>query len=172
MEDNSILRNRIWLELVTLKFYSEFIELFIKFNNQLDITIKACFAVFSVGGIATLFISQFNPSYIFIIILLLSIADLIKALLVLDNSTMITLVNSWKFYNKYYNEYESVWINWELNRINDEEVKSFHYEFKKEENNIFDNTIAIKIHPKFLVKKAKKRADEYFIEIFNAEKNE
>jgi hypothetical protein len=158
----TLMRNRIWFELVDSRYYLEYLGLHIKkletFNKWIDNT----FAILSIGGIAGWYKVADYSAYWASLLGFISGARLLKSKFMTSESEISTLKSVNEFYIDHTRKLEILWIQYENRKINDNEADVYFEKLRDEERLMMKINKHSKIERKEPVKsKAVKCVDEY-----------
>lgn len=163
------LRNRIWSELTQSKHNVEFASAYSDGQRSRIRFFNLVILVFSTGGIMGWKIWDSLPLVACVIIASASLLRLIQPQLIMDDKLLKKLDDVHRFYVDYFNQLEQLWLDFEADRISNEDAQTRFYNLKNLESDI--NSIVsevIRNKPKRIVKKCKVNSDTYFKQIFNA----
>lgn len=157
------MRNRIWNELTTAKFNSEFTMLYEVRQRKFLRFFNIIILIFSSGGVLGWPFWESLPGIVCIIVCLVSLFKLIQPQIIMSDIQILNLSNIGMFYNNYYNQIERIWFDYEDGTINSDQAKRKLYKLKREEESIIPKiSDVIKNQPKGVVKKATTYTDNYF----------
>lgn len=156
------MKNKIWYEFVNYKYGDEYLILYLsrlqtsrKYTNIVTL-------VFSTSGVLGWTFWKFLPIVSCVLIAIIQIFKLIENQIIPSEKDIEQVVLLRNQYNKYWNQVEKLWIEYNSNKIDDDRAKKCFYKLRETAIEIekLDNKLNIQ-HLNSLKKKAEFQTNNY-----------
>jgi hypothetical protein len=157
------MREKIWYELVHAKFGEIYLAKYISQQKSFRKWFKILTLIFSTSGILGWTIWEYAPIIACGLIGITQLINLIENQLFFTDEEFDNVSNLRIKYINYFNKLEKLWVNYKLNKFNDDEAADHFFKLREigADIEVSDNKLHIK-EKDTLFNKADKQTREYF----------
>ena len=158
------MREKIWYEMVQIKFGEKYLALYISLQYQLKKYFKIATLVFSGSGILGWKLWQPIAWIALILIAVVQILSLIENQIIRNDKEVSDILKLRELYLKYFNKLEKLWVDYNLSDITEKEASILFFKYRAKDHQIIenlDNKLGIKKWKK-LESKADSETRQYF----------
>lgn len=158
------MEEKIWYEMVQIKFGEKYLALYISLQYQLKKYFKIATLVFSGSGILGWKLWEPIAWIALILIAIVQILSLIENQIIRSDKEVSDIQKLRELYLKYFNKLEKLWVDFNSSEINDKEASTLFFKNRSSDyQNIesLDNKLGVKKWKK-LKNKADSETRQYF----------
>ncbi len=139
------MRNKIWYELVQVKFGEKYLGLYLNYQYQLRKRIKIFTLIFSGSGIFGWKLWEPIAWIALVLITIIQVVSLIENQIVKNDKEILKIAELRELYLKYFNKLEKLWVDYGALTIDEKEATRLFFEYRtnNQEVEALDNELGI-----------------------------